>query len=67
MQAVWMKIATQLFITLGDILFSQGSEYFQTWQAYKAAIKKAEKYEDKIKDPKSSIDDKLNANDEFGS
>lgn len=67
MQALWAKIATQLFIALGDYLFSQGSEYFHSWQDYKAALKKAEDYEKKIDDPKSSIDDKLNANDEFGS
>lgn len=66
--SLWFdQFLIKLFITLGDILFSQGSEYFHSWQDYKAAIKKAEKYEDKIKDPKSSIDDKLNANDEFGS
>ena len=67
MQALWAKIATQLFIALGDYLFSQSSEFFHSWQDYKAALKKASDYEKKIDDPKSSIDDKLNANDEFGS
>lgn len=67
MQSLWAKIATQLFIALGDYLFSQGSEYFHSWQDYKAALKKASDYDDTIKKPDSSIDDKLNANDELGS
>ena len=67
MQALWAKIATQLFLALGDYLFTQGTEYYKSWQDYKSALKKASDYDDTIKKPDSSIDDKLNANDELGS
>lgn len=66
MNILFEQFLLKLFLALGDKFIKEGDEYFDSWARIKKAKLKAKDYEKKINDPNASLDDQLNANDEFG-
>lgn len=56
-----------LFLAVGEKLAAKGRVKIDQWKDMSEAIKRGEKYDQVIKDPNSSLEDRLRAEDELGS
>jgi len=62
----WLEsLLIKLIFALGDVLIAKGSKYYAKWSDMREAIKKADKYEEVINNPDSSLEDRLRAEDDL--
>lgn len=64
----WLEsLLVTLFIAIGEKLVAAGKVEAGKWIDMQDAIKRGKKYDQIIKDPNSSLEDRLRAEDELGS
>lgn len=67
MSGFFEAFLVKLFFALGDRLVSEGSEYLKQWKDIKEAVNRAQEFKKVINNPKSTLKDRLDAEDRLGS
>lgn len=62
----WLEsILIKLFFAMGEYLVAKGKIKVDEWNRVKAFKEKAKIYKEKIKKPDETLEDRLNASDDF--